>query len=139
METISPAVGDRIPQFPLRAILVEDRQIIHDTLVPALAELANTEVVSWATTAEQAKLAVAKWHGRWQLIIVDLFLETGSGLEVLSHVRDRDPTQIAFVLSNYATAEMRRRCKELGADDIFDKSTEIDSFLERCIAIARSA
>lgn len=126
-------------QFPLRAILVEDRQIIHDTLVPALAELASTEVIAWATTAEQAKLAVTKWRGRWQVIIVDLFLEAGSGLEVLDHVRDRDRGQYAFVLSNYATAEMRRRCKELGADEIFDKSTEIDSLMDRCIAIARSA
>lgn len=128
-----------MPDYPLRAILVEDNQTIHDTLVPALEDLANTQVVAWATTAAQAVLAAAHWGGRWQIIIVDLFLAGGSGLEVLSAVRNRAPGQYAFVLSNYATAEMRRRCKELGADEVFDKSTEIDLFLERCMAIARTA
>jgi CheY-like chemotaxis protein len=33
------------------------------------------------------------------------------------------------VLSNYATAEMRRRCTDLGADEVFDKSSEIDELL----------
>ncbi|RYH45377.1 MAG: response regulator [Alcaligenaceae bacterium] len=124
--------------LPLKAILVEDSQTIRDTLLPALEELANTQVIAWATTATDAEQALIEWQGRWQLIIVDLFLAAGSGLDVLANVQSRDSGQYAFVLSNYATAEMRRRCKELGADEVFDKSTEIDSFIARCIAIERT-
>lgn len=138
METSYLPNGRRISKIPLRAILVEDSRTIRDTLVPTLKELANTEVVAWATTSAQAKHALSQWEGQWQLVIVDLFLAAGSGLDVLKEVSGRKPGQLAFVLSNYATAEMRRRCMEFGADEVFDKSTEIDSFIERCIAIERA-
>lgn len=127
------------PRGPLRAILVEDSQIIRDSLVPTLAEMADTEVVTWATTSAEAQQALADWHGRWELIIIDLFLAAGTGLDVLAKIGKREPWQKALVLSNYATAEMRRRCTELGADGIFDKSTEIEPFLNRCAAIDRRA
>jgi len=120
---------------PLIAILVEDSRTIRDTLVPALRELGHTQVVAWATTSKEAAIALAAWHGEWELIIVDLFLAAGSGLDVLKQVQAREPGQHAIVLSNYATDEMRRQCTELGADGIFDKSTEIDLFLDRCISI----
>lgn len=119
----------------LIAILVEDSRTIRDTLVPALRELGHTQVVAWATTSKEAANALAAWHGEWELIIVDLFLAAGSGLDVLKQVQAREPGQHAIVLSNYATDEMRRQCTELGADGIFDKSTEIDLFLDRCISI----
>lgn len=135
METSAPPISRRMPHVPLRAVLVEDSQTIHDALVPALEEMANTEIVAWATTASQAKHALGQWNGRWQLVIVDLFLAGGSGLDVLSAVKSREPGQYAFVLSNYATGEMRRRCLELGADGVFDKSTEIDAFMDQCNAI----
>ena len=40
------------------------------------------------------------------------------------------------MLSNYATAEMRRTCLGLGADRVFDKSNEIDALLLYCTYIA---
>ena len=38
-----------------------------------------------------------------------------------------------IVYSNYATTAMRQRCLELGADAVFDKSTEIEQLLEYCM------
>ena len=43
-----------------------------------------------------------------------------------------------MVLSNYATADMRKRCAQLGADAVFDKSNEIDALVEYCIAQSES-
>jgi DNA-binding NarL/FixJ family response regulator len=40
------------------------------------------------------------------------------------------------VLSNYATADMRRKCLELGAHRVFDKSTEIDALIQYCGQLA---
>ncbi len=40
------------------------------------------------------------------------------------------------VLSNYATPEMRRKCLELGAARVFDKSHEIDDLLVFCSRLA---
>lgn len=121
-----------MPQGPLITILVEDSQTIRDTLVPALEELVNARVVAMAATSAEAEQAFEQWSGQWELVIVDLFLTSGSGLDVLKGIQVREPGQSALVLSNYATTEMRRRCLTLGADGVFDKSTELDAFFERC-------
>lgn len=121
----------------MKIILVEDSPTIRETLTPALEEMVNAQVVACAATAREAKQALTQWKGQWQLIIVDLFLASGSGLDVLAEVQSREPWQHVFVLSNYATTEMRRRCIELGAHAVFDKSTEIDLFIERCLSIER--
>jgi len=34
------------------------------------------------------------------------------------------------VLTNYATLDMRSRCRALGADAVFDKSTEVDELID---------
>ena len=40
------------------------------------------------------------------------------------------------VLTNYATPDMRRRCLEIGADRVFDKSHEIDDLIQFCGGLA---
>ena len=127
--------------MPLNTILVEDSKTIQDTLVPALAELADARVVAVTTTAAGAKAALDQWKGEWQLLVVDLFLREGSGIEVLQALQQsgqpRAENQHVYVLSNYATADMRRRCEQLGADGVYDKSTEIEAFFERCSELRR--
>lgn len=36
------------------------------------------------------------------------------------------------VLSTYATTQMRDQCMGLGADGVFDKSTQLDPFFDFC-------
>ena len=81
----------------------------------------------------QARSWLGQHGGAWDLAIVDLFLKQGSGLGVLEACRDRSTAQRVVVLSNYATPDMRKRCTQLGADAVFDKSNEIDALVEYCI------
>ena len=62
-------------------------------------------------------------------MIVDVFLAQGSGLGVLKAAREHEKPTKLVVLSNYATTDMRRKCIELGADRVFDKSNEIDALM----------
>jgi len=119
-------------KMPLTAILVEDSKTIRDNLVPAMAELADVEVVSIAETVFEA-LAAFETHGdAWDLAVVDLFLKEGSGLTVIRACQGRAAHQHVVVLTNYPTPEIRRRCLALGADGVFDKSTELEAFFEVC-------
>ena len=68
----------------------------------------------------------------WRLAVVDMFLRNGNGLEVLRAFRSRRPDQHMLVLTNYATAEIRRKAIDAGADAVFDKSTEVDVFFDLC-------
>ena len=66
------------------------------------------------------------------LVIVDLFLRSGSGLGVLRHLREAGSPSRRIVLTNYATEEVRERCLALGADKVFDKSTDLDALISYC-------
>jgi two-component system OmpR family response regulator len=43
------------------------------------------------------------------------------------------------IFSNYATEEVRRRALDLGADAVFDKSTEVDGLLDFLERLSPSA
>lgn len=114
--------------------LAEDNQIVLENLIESLREIADVEVCSHGATQAEASRWLAQNDGQWHLAIVDLFLKEGNGLGVLAGCRNREPYQKVVVLTNYATAEIRRRALELGADKVFDKSSELDALFAYCIA-----
>ena len=117
----------------LKTYIVEDNPTIRENLIGTLEELARIDAVGTAETENEGKAWLTENSGDWDLAIVDLFLKQGSGLGVLAACRDRPSRQKVVVLSNYATADIRQRCAQLGVDAVFDKSTEIDALVDYCI------
>ena len=113
-----------------RAYIVEDSSTIRENLIDTLKELAQVEFVGTTETEHDAK----RWlvANDWDLAIIDLFLREGSGLNVLEAVRRKRPEQRIVVLSNHSSRDVRWRCKQLGADAVFDKSTELEALVEYC-------
>ena len=95
--------------------------------------------LGWSDAEHDAKAWLAANEGHWDLAIIDLFLKQGSGLGVLEACRGRTTDQRVVVLSNYATPDMRKRCAQLGADAVFDKSNEIDALVDYCLGLAEGA
>ncbi len=116
----------------LITFLVEDNPTIRDNLIPAMEDLVNASVVGFAETEREAAQWLQTHAQEWHLAVVDLFLKEGSGLGVLASCRERTAQQRVVVLTNYATRDIRERCMKLGADAVFDKSNELDAFLEYC-------
>ena len=112
--------------------LVEDNEIVLENLIEALKEIAAVQVTGHGATQTEATRWLKLHNGEWHLAIVDLFLKEGSGLGVLAGCRNREPYQKVVVLSNYATDEIRRRAAELGADAVFDKSSELEGLFDYC-------
>jgi DNA-binding NarL/FixJ family response regulator len=123
----------------LRTFIVEDNATIRENLIGTLEELACIRALGWAEGEREAREWLARQDHPWDLAIIDLFLKQGSGLGVLEACRQRRNGQRVVVLSNYATTDMRKRCSQLGADAVFDKSNEIDALIEWCIARSESA
>lgn len=117
----------------LRAYIVEDSPTIRENLIETLHELAEVDAVGLADTEREGKAWLAQHPDDWDVAVVDLFLREGSGLGVVESCRNRRRGQKVIVLSNHATSDMRRRCAQLGADAVFDKSTEIDALLDYCV------
>ena len=103
---------------------------IRDNLIPTLEDLANAKVLGTAETESEATRWLLAHDGNGDLAVVDLFLREGSGFGVLEGCKARKPHQRGILLTNYATAQVREQAMALGADAVFDKSTEISALLE---------
>ena len=125
-----------VEQASLHTYLVEDNRTIRENLVGTLEELTAMNVVGMAEGEDEARNWLASHGAEWNLAIVDLFLKQGSGLGVLQACASRQPQQKVVVLTNYATPDIRKRCLELGADAVFDKSNEIDGLVDFCLSQA---
>ena len=121
----------------LKTYLVEDSAVIRDNLIATLHELAAVEVVGCAEDELTATTWLNQPSNDALLVIVDIFLKRGSGLGVLQSGACGAPQRKWVVFSNFATPAMRARCMALGADRLFDKSTEIDGLIAYCNRLAQ--
>ena len=113
----------------LITFIVEDNKTIRDNLIPTLEDLAAARVLGTAETESDAVEWLRSHDGGWDVAVVDLFLKEGSGLGVLRGCRKRQAHQRVILLTNYATDEIRAQAMALGADAVFDKSTELERLL----------
>ena len=117
----------------LLTYLVEDNQTILQNMIETLQELTAVQVTGHGATEAEASDWLTLHDSEWDLAIVDLFLKEGSGLGVVACCRGRKRCQKVIVLTNYATPAIRQRSVELGADAVFDKSSEIDGLMKYCV------
>lgn len=122
----------------LNAFLVEDRQDIRDTLVEAMEEVAPLKFVGEASSEKAARDWLNANHVQWDLAIVDLFLDEGTGFGVLRECQSRSARQKVVVLTGHNQNRVLEHCRELGADAVFDKSEDVEKLVEFCKAHANN-
>jgi DNA-binding NarL/FixJ family response regulator len=122
--------------LPLRILVVEDSALIRRRLLDTLGALGGFDVLGYAESAAEAVEAISRLHP--EIVITDIRLKEGNGIDVVRHVRAHpyDPKPRIYVLTNYALPEYRRQCALIGADDFFDKSTEYERLLTTLRAVA---
>ncbi|MBK6320907.1 response regulator [Candidatus Aalborgicola defluviihabitans] len=120
----------------LKTYIVEDSQVIRDSLIAALEEMTPIEVVGVAEDEATAVQWLGESSNAADLVIVDIFLKRGSGLGLLQSSQRAKQQRTMVVLSNHATPEIRRRCAELGASKVFDKSNELEALMLYCERLA---
>lgn len=123
---------------PLKTYLVEDSMMIRESLIETLEELVALKVVGTAESEGTAVQWLSNANNQYDLVIVDLFLKRGSGLGVVRAAKTMPFGHSVVVLSNYATVDIRRKCLELGADRVFDKSNDIDALIHYCQSLVAS-
>ena len=107
-----------------------------ENLIAALEEMAPVKVVGTAVDQAGALHWLIDSGNRCDIAIIDIFLRQGSGMGVLRALYAAEAPFERVVLTNYATADIRRQCLALGASAVFDKSGEIDALVDHCVARA---
>jgi DNA-binding NarL/FixJ family response regulator len=120
----------------MRIFLVEDNPVAQAHVMEALGTIQGLEFVHVARTSEEARRWLVENEAGWDVAVVDLFLASGHGFEVLRHCRNRQAQQRAVVLSNYTRDPVREHARIAGADAVFDKSFELEQLVTWCERLA---
>ena len=116
----------------LFVFLVEDDPAIRANLVEAMSGLLDVCFVGHAKSEPEAIRWLASNQGKWNLAVVDLFIEQGTGFAVMANMQRSPQSEHVVVLTNSATAENRDHALKCGAHAVFDKTAEINEFFEYC-------
>ena len=123
----------------LQVFVVEDSPVIRENLVSALEELVPLQVVGWADDEDGGLRWLRDPSNRCDLAIVDVFLRSGSGTGILRALHAAGSPVRCVVLTNYASPDIARQCLALGAEQVFDKSRDIDALLAYCAGLRPGA
>ena len=119
----------------MRALLVEDDEMIGNSLTQALARAGWS--VDWVRDGEPARAALA--DGGYACVLLDLGLPRLDGLSLLRQLRARGELTPVLVLTARDGVEDRIAGLDLGADDYLVKPFEFGELQARMRALLRRA
>ena len=119
----------------VRVFLVEDQQQMQSVLLELLQSVGDFRIVGRASTEAEALNWLDHHRGQWDLAIIDLVLEQGSGITVIVRARLRGGQAKVAVLSSFVSPGIRKHCLKLGADAAFQKDVDLQEFMQFCSAI----
>jgi len=118
---------------PQRVLVIEDDEAIRQGIVDALEyERFSTEQAETAPEALTRALA-----GEFDLVLLDLILPGGDGLDILREVRRAKPTLPIIILTARGEEADRVAGLRLGADDYVVKPFSLAELLARIAAVLR--
>lgn len=120
----------------IAVFLVEDLQPLRALVSELLSTVGDFRVIGTAATEAQARQWLDEHPGAWQLAVVDLVLEQGTGMGVIARCRSAAPHAKVVVFSDYATPGIRQHCLKLGADAVFQKGEDPAAFAEFCASLS---
>ena len=123
------------PSKSVRVFVVEDSAIVRQRLIESLTSLPYVKFVGHAGGVREA----LEWIplAKPQVVLLDLGLPDGSGLQVLKAMQAMPVPPAAVVFTNYATASLRQRCLAAGARAFLDKSHEFHRIPEVLAELSR--
>jgi two-component system response regulator DesR len=120
----------------IRVFLADDSQQIRQR-VNSMLGAAHMDIVGEAATPDSCVAGILRSHP--DVVVLDVQLEGGTGLQVLKAVRSADPDVAFVVFSNNAAPGYRKRYLQEGAARFLDKSTEFDQLAQAVASAGRRA
>ena len=118
-----------MPEQP-KVLVVDDEESVVVT-IKAILQLDGYNV---ATTTSGATARAMVREVEYDLVLTDLRLEDGDGLDVLKAVRERYPETVTIMLTGYASLESAIQALRAGAYDYLVKPSEVE---ELRVTVAR--
>src|SRR2546423_12647255 len=105
-----------------KVLVVDDEESVVVT-IKAILQLDGYDVAT-TTSGAQARMMVREVE--YDLVLTDLRLEDGDGLDVLKAVREKYPETVTIMLTGYASLESAIQALRAGAYDYLVKPSEVE-------------
>jgi len=105
-----------------RILVVDDEQSMRELL----AIMLRKEGFDVVTAESRAVAAAVLGQGPVAMVITDVKLPDGDGIEILRHVKAASPETVVIVMTAYGTTETAVAALKLGAHDYVQKPFDVD-------------
>ena len=122
------------PGGPTTVFLVDDHDLIRRGLKDVLAEAGGFVVVGEAATAREAQARAPAL--RPDVVLLDVQLPDGSGIEVCRYIRGLDPSIRALMVTTYDDADARLAAAVAGASGFVLKQIRGGDLVDRVRKVA---
>jgi two-component system response regulator DevR len=112
----------------LGVYVVDDSALVRDRLVDMLSEIEGVEVVGQTGNPHEVVSAIHKLAP--DVVILDIRMPGGSGIDVLRDIKKDKPAPIVIMLTNYPYAQYQKKAMDFGTDYFLNKSTEFEKITE---------
>lgn len=117
----------------MKLLIIEDEPDLRDVIQQYFEKEAY--IVETAADFEQALDKVISFE--YDCILLDIMLPGGSGLELLSHIKQKQPSDNVIIISAKDSLEDKVKGLELGADDYLAKPFHIAELNARVKSVLR--
>ena len=108
----------------MRVLIADDSEVFVERLLKILAEADGIEIVGRVGTVADSIQAVRTLKP--DVLLLDIRMPGGSGIDVLEDIERDQLTPIVIVLTNYGYSQYRKKCLRSGARFFLDKSSEFE-------------
>ena len=123
------------PRQPIRILICDDHEVVREGLRTLLAGRADLEVVAEAGTSADAIEAAAR--ARPDIVIMDVRLPDGSGVEACRAIREILPATRVIMLTSYPDDEALYASIVAGASGYLLKQTRAAALIEAIDAVSK--
>lgn len=107
---------------PERVLIVDDEESVAITM-QAILEMDGYEVVTAASVGQAIEMVREK---EFDLVLSDLRLDDGDGLQVVAETRQRSPETVCIILTGYASLDSAVKALREGAYDYLVKPCDVE-------------
>ena len=119
----------------MKVYMVDDSPQVVERLKAMLISLPGVELMGSAADLPEAMYSIQAL--RPDVVLLDLNLPSGSGIQLLHAIRDAKLNIKVIVLTNYAFPQYRNKCMEAGAYAFLDKSTDFPAVPQVLTALTK--
>lgn len=112
----------------MKTLVIDDSKVVRVRVAELLKALPRIATVEEAADVAGGRERIE--HLRPDLVIVDLRMPGGSGMDLIPYAREHNPNAVVIVLTNFPYKQYREKCTQLGADYFYDKSLEFETMID---------